>query len=142
MKIEKVVRSIGGTVTVYSDRIEISRGIFASAPFGGLGSSTTIPLQSISSITYKYKLIGAPYLQFVVQGGLPNDPQYRWKFSGWNKSKGKALKRYLEGRIGRASSAPHSMSIAEEIAALGKLKAEGLLTSEEFETRKTKLLAS
>ena len=137
---EKVVRSIGGTVTVYSDRIEISRGIFASAPFGGLGSSTTIPLQSISSITYKFKLIGAPYLQFVVQGGLPNDPQYRWKFSGWNKGKGKGLKKYLEGRIGR-SSAPHSTSVAEEIAALGKLKAEGLLTAEEFEARKIKLLA-
>ena len=138
---EKVVRSIGGTVSVYADRTEISRGIFASAPFGGLGSSTTIPLQSISSITYKYRLLGAPYLQFVVQGGLPNDPQYRWKFSGWNPGKGKALKKYLEGRIGR-TNLPRSLSIAEEIAALAKLKEQGHLTPDEFDARKSKLLAS
>ena len=117
--------------------------------YGFLGSKR-VPKSNITSVTWKEPgdwLAG--FLELDILGERPPAPhaspnvqnQNRLQYDRADRDKFAALRDWIEaGRTNRSDQAPASLSVGDEIAKLGKLLEQGLLTEEEFSAQKTKLL--
>jgi hypothetical protein len=150
------MESTGGVLDVFEDKIAITPagiGILVK----GLKGTKTIPYFSITAIQFKRAGLMAGYLQFSIHGGKESTggiwqaaaDENTFMFAdndGRNNRTAELIKTYVEKRIREVRSpvapAPAaSGGMADEIKKLADLKAQGILSDEEFQTAKARLLA-
>jgi hypothetical protein len=121
-----------------------------SAITHGIQGTKTIPFRSITAIQFKEAGMMSGYLQFTLIGGREStggvfaaaEDENSFMFRGQNKRM-REIRDYIEQQRAvpeARPAAPSSVSIADEIAKLKGLHDQGVLTAEEFERAKTKLL--
>lgn len=114
--------------------------------YGFLGTKR-VPRSNITSISWKEPgdwLAG--FMELDILGERPPSPhaslnvqnQNRLQYDRADRDKFAALRDWIEA--GRITKSNYSPSAADEIAKLGKLRQQGLLTDEEFSSQKAKLL--
>ena len=150
-----VSNSIGCTVTLKDDYIVINKGkMFQTLNFFDTDANTVkIPLETITVINHKPSGILDGYLEFVYQGFIPrnNDTSKHAQenvitFRGYEENSiFLAFKEMIEKKVrevkNKSVSSPN-ISIAEEIQKLADLKEKGILTEDEFQIQKRKLINS
>lgn len=144
------MKGVMGVLEVYEDKVTITPKGVTGFLAKGLKGTKTIPLFSISAIQFKKSGITSGYLQFTVPGGneskagltaAPYD-ENSFIFRGKNE-KALEIKEYIEERIQQlrnprvTSSGP---SLSDELQKLADLKAQGILSEEEFQTAKRRLI--
>jgi hypothetical protein len=141
-----------GELDVFQDKITITTLGLAGALLRGLKGTKTIPINSIKAIQFK-RAVGTPgYIQFTIPGGVEGDrgmleaviDENTFFFSEECNAQAEAAKKYIELRIKELHS-PQStkaapLSLGDELTKLAALKSQGLLTDEEFQTAKKRLL--
>jgi len=121
-----------------------------SAWYYGFLGTKRVPRSNITSVSWKEPgdwLAG--FMVLDILGERPPSPhaspnvqnQNRLQYERVDRDKFAALRDWIEaGRENKSDQAPASPSVADEIAKLGKLREQGLLTDEEFTAQKAKLL--
>ena len=145
---------LGSNLVVYPDKLEIVTAGLSGFVLKGLKGTKTIPFLSISGIQYKEAgtWSGAGYLQFTIPGG--NESRHglfdatmdenTFMFRSDNERATK-IKNYIETRIRelrtpqpqQAQSAP---SISAELEKIATLHKQGILSDDEFQQAKSRLL--
>lgn len=150
MNIVYTMKGVMGVLEVYEDKVTITPKGVTGFLTKGLKGTKTIPLFSISAIQFKKSGITNGYLQFTVPGGNESKAGLRaaaydensFIFRGKNE-KALEIKEYIEERIQQlrnpqvTSSGP---SLSDELQKLADLKAQGILSEEEFQTAKRRLI--
>ena len=149
-----VYRLTGTTsrVIVYEDRVDIERTGFLNKLSYGFSGTKSIPMSSITSIQYKAGgSILNGFLQFGVLGGKERNggltgaqsDENSVIFSKDKNEKAEKIKAFVEKKIAERSSPAQSagtVSTADEILKLKQLLDAGVITVDEFETKKKQLL--
>lgn len=140
-------------VTLEDDRITIKRkGLLAFNNYG-LKGEKVIFLRNISGIQLKEAKMTVGYLQFVIigsqesKGGLQSamKDENTIVFGGGFHDKemnenAKAIKKYIENYIVNANVTVATSDKYDKLAKIKKLLDDGILTQEEFENEKRKIL--
>ena len=149
-------KSIGGTVIVDDKWVTIQRkGALAKATHGFTKGEKRIPITSITAVEFKKPGATNGYIRFTVTGVLERartkgvfdtSDENAVMFTTFALKEFAAIRDHVETAIAR-STAPISASaravldVAGQLRELAQLRDEGLLTTEEFEAQKAKLLA-
>ena len=140
----------GDLLEVYEDKVTItSRGLMGFI-LKGLKGTKTIPFFSISAIQFKKSGITSGYLQFTVAGGNESiggvltaiSDENTFSFAGQNELASE-IKEYIEKRIQelrKPQASSSSLSLSNEIQKLAEMKAKGILSDEEFQAAKRRLI--
>lgn len=139
---------IGTTLKGQTKSISVSEDavtIIPKALYHGFVGEKRIPYSSITAIQFKEAggwLAG--FIQFSIQGGLEwrgqvNQDENALQFDKSMNPEFCALRDFVEGRMVRAS-AQQTVSTADELVKLVALRDQGVLSDEEFQIQKTKLL--
>lgn len=144
------MRGVGELLEVYEDKVTITpKGVMGFLTKGIKGTKT-IPFFSITAIQFKKSGLTSGYLQFTVPGGNESkggvfsaaSDENTFMFAGQNDL-ALEIKEYIEKRIHelhQPQTAPSSSSISEEIQKLADMKAKGIISDEEFQAAKRRLL--
>ncbi len=147
------MKGVSEEIVVFKDKVTITPkgawGFLAK----GLKGTKTIPFYSVSAIQFKEAgAVFSGYIQFTIPGGneskggvfaAAND-ENTFMFAGReNNAQAQEIKEYIESAI-RKLRAPQlnvgAASLTEELQKLGQLKQQGVLTEEEFQSAKRKLI--
>jgi hypothetical protein len=146
------------TLPYTSDELELTetsviirkRGI-ANAMASGINGDRTIAIQSLTAVQLKLGGFMPGYILFAYAGSKPfrgglmeatQDPD-AFVFNKSSNHEIEGFKSELERRMDAARTAKvgtHQISLADELGKLAKLKADGILSSEEFDAAKRRLL--
>lgn len=144
----------GGTVELLDDVLVIRRKGLTSLLNHGLKGDKRIPYESITSVQFKEAGFTTGYIQFGVAGGKES----RAGVSAAVKDENTVLfikktaptfrelrdlveQRSIAARRGPIPAASSSNGIADELKALAELRSVGILTEDEFQQQKTKMLS-
>ncbi|EDY46094.2 DUF4429 domain-containing protein [Streptomyces sp. SPB074] len=148
---------VGGQVSFDGQYVTITRRGFLARATVGKGEKR-IPLSQISAIQWKRPgpLVNG-FIQFTVPGGVEARSSFGSQTSSASRDENsvtfdkkripefEALREAVEGAIAAlrqpAPQAQPTLSPADELAKLGALLRDGLLTREEFDAQKARLLA-
>lgn len=147
------MRGVQDVLELYEDRVTITpKGIFGAINKGFKGTKI-IPFTSITAIQFKKSGILSGYLQFTIPGGNESrggvfdatKDENSFLFAGTKANEdAEKIKNYIEKQIQKLRNpvAPRqeSSSISSELEKLGELKNKGVLTDEEFQAAKKRLL--
>jgi hypothetical protein len=149
--IYKVVGAIG-ELEVYDDKVTITNTGVMGFLNRGLKGTKTIPLHSISAIQFKRGGITRGYLQFTIPGGNESKggvfdavaDENTFLFDEESNTEVESIRNYIESRM-KEIRTPQSATLAagslgDELTKLAALKTQGLLSDEEFQTAKKRLL--
>lgn len=145
------VKGVGEDMTVFDDKVEIKpRGLMGLAS-KGLKGTKTIHFAHITGLQHKRAGVTSGYLQFTVPGGNESkggvfaaaSDENTFMFTSKANDVIVEVKEFIEQRMreARQPGSAAGTSAAEELRKLADLKAEGLLSAEEFAQAKAKLLA-
>ena len=148
------VKGVNGQIEVFEDKIVITRKGLAGFSTHGLAGDKTIPMSSIQSIQFRQGgLLANGFIQFAVLGGVERqggvfaavkDENTVMLMMGEQSNAGKKIKEYIESRILELSKpqakAVQQTSVADEIVKFKALLDAGVITQEEFDTKKKQLL--
>ena len=155
------MKGVNDLLHVYQDRVEITPEGFMGFISKGLKGTKTIPFYSINAIQFKLAGFTTGYIQFTISGGIEsrggvinagtdeNTFMFYSKASDGHKGNNQAteIKNYIEARI-KDSRAPKSVpastataSLGDELAKIAALKAQGVLSDEEFQAAKKRLIS-
>lgn len=139
-------------VVLEDDKITIKRKGFMALMNHGLKGEKTIMLNSISGIQYKASGIAAGYLQIVVigsyeskrglQDALKDENTIGFAGGEYNKQ-ALEIKSFLETYIANKNQTNYTVKESDKYDQLSKIKKllnDGVLTQEEFEEEKRKIL--
>lgn len=150
--VEIVVKHPGKTIiTCDNDKITITRKGSLNFMNQGIKGAKTIPLKSVTSIQIKRPGMTNGYIQFGVLGGLESragvfnatQDENTVMFSKKYYDDMLNLKENIESIIFSKSSDDHAVSsVADELLKLKQLLDADVLTKDEFEQQKIKLLAN
>jgi len=147
------MNGVGGQLDVYEDKLTITLKGVMGLMTKGLKGSKTIPFISITAIQFKQasSLVNG-YLQFTVPGGnesaggitgaVSDENSFMFRDKK-NNEMAQQIKDYIESTISKlhapqaAAAAP---SLSDELLKLSQLKDQGILTDEEFQAAKEKLM--
>lgn len=150
------MHGVGGLLEVYEDKLAISPKGVLGLMNKGLKGTKTIPFFSISGIQFK-KSGGLTngYLQFTIAGGNEStgglfaavSDENSFMFAGQNDL-ALRVKDYIEKRMHelrmpqpvQVQVTNNSTSVADELMKLADLKAKGILSDDEFQAAKRKLI--
>lgn len=147
----KELKGVNGQLEMYDDKVVIRRkGGIAKLTQGFFKGDKTIYFNQITAIQIKKggNFING-YIQFTLGGGVEsksgiikatedeNTVMYRKKDNDLVEE----IKEFIEGKRYGPKESSSSVSIADEIKKLKKLVDDGVLSKEEFEEQKKKLLA-
>jgi hypothetical protein len=136
-----------GKIELYKDFVRFDRGTLMGFLMQGLKGKKDIYFHSITSIQIKKPGFTAGYIQFSIPGGNESkkgvfdslsDENTISFFGDKNYEKTLQIKEYIEQKI-KTKDSIH-LSSAEEIKKLHSLFKDGVLTQEEFESMKRKVL--
>ncbi len=137
---------------VYEDRVEIvPRGLLGLMNKGVRGIKE-IPYYSIVAVQFKESGLMSGYLQFTIPGGNENrggileaaKDENTFMFVGQeNNAKAIEIKQYITSKIKELRTphaAPVATSLSDEIQKLAILKQQGIISEQEFQAAKEKLV--
>ncbi len=137
---------------VFDDRVEIvPRGLLGFMNKGVRGVKE-IPFHSITAVQFKESGMLSGYLQFTIPGGNENrggildatKDENTFIFSGpQNNAKAIVIKQYINSKIKELrtpSTIPATPSLSDEIQKLANLRAQGIISDQEFQSAKDKLI--
>jgi hypothetical protein len=146
---------VGANLIVYDDKVEIVTAGITGFVLKGLKGTKTIPFHSISAIQFKEAgtWSGAGYLQFTIPGGNESRnglfdatmDENTFMFRDDNEQASR-IKNYIENRIRelrnpqRSQQSSPTQSFSAELERLVALRQQGVLSDEEFQQAKTRLL--
>ncbi len=147
------MRGVQDELEVFEDRLTIQpKGVLGFLN-KGLKGKKTIPFSSITAIQHKEAgAVFSGYLQFTVPGGVENrgglfaatKDENTFMFAGTDKNVLVVeIKEYIEQRmreLRRPETSTAGSSLGDELQKLGEMKAKGLLSEEEFQAAKRRLL--
>jgi hypothetical protein len=146
------MKGVGELLEVYEDKVAITPKGLMGLMSKGLKGTKTIPFTSIKAIQFKKSGFTSGYLQFSILGGLESTKGVFSAASDENSFMFKEendlaceIKDYIERRakeLNEPRTLPMSMSTADELQKLADLRAKGILTEEEFQSAKHKLLGA
>lgn len=147
---------VAGNLYVFENRIILDRTSSTSAKIlSGLSGNKTIPMKSIQSV--QFKEAGSAFngfIQFGILGGVESNggilaagvDENSVFFTKSENDKAKQIKEYIEGRIYNDTPSQtiitQNISSADELLKLKELQDKGIISREEFEAQKAKLLKS
>lgn len=147
------LEGVNGQISVYENRVEISRKGFRAVLTQGLAGSKTIPMDSIMSVQFKESNFWAPgFIQFGILGGREarggfNTAVYDENsvvFKSDNNDLAKQIKEYIDSVIMNRHNSNGTViqqtSSAEELKKFKELLDSGVISQEEFDTKKKQLL--
>lgn len=137
-----------GGITIWTEG-EVLILKYSAWLYGFLGTKR-VPRSNITSVSWKEPgdwVAGFMVLDILGEQrpsphASPNvQNQNRLQYDRADRDKFAGLRDWIEARrASKVAHSPTSLSVADEIAKLGALRQQGLLTDEEFSTQKTKLL--
>ena len=153
------VRSVGGELLVFEDKLTItSKGLLGLA-IKGLKGTKTIPFNAITAVQHrKATWVAKGYLQFTIPGGNESRRGFFAAVADENSFMYRSsenrlideIKEYVERRMRelrnpRLVSAPAAApvpprNVADELIRLSQLNKQGILTDDEFDKAKQRLL--
>jgi len=150
MKATYTMDGVGGKLEVFDDKVCITPQGIMGFLNKGLKGTKTIPYHSISGIQFKASGLTNGYIQFTIpgsnesQGGLfaAASDENTFMFSGQNDLASK-IKSHIEHKVmelRRPQRATPPSSVADELQKLATLKAQGILSDEEFLAAKQRLI--
>ncbi len=150
MSVVYTMKGVGELLEVYEDKVAITpKGVMGFLS-KGLKGTKTIPFFSISAIQFKKSGLISGYLQFTIPGGNESrggafaaaSDENTFMFKGQNEL-ALEIKGYIEKRIQelhKPQATSSSLSISDEIQKLAEMKAKGILSDEEFQAAKRRLI--
>jgi Short C-terminal domain/Domain of unknown function (DUF4429) len=141
-----------GQIELLDDRLVIRRKGIGSFITHGFAGEKSILYSSITAVQFKPAgVLVVGYIQFSIRGGLEGvggvqDATYDENTVVYGASRQREfdeLRQLVEARIAQSRqqvAAPATASTADEIAKLAALRDRGVLTDEEFQQQKRKLL--
>lgn len=134
------------SLLVYDDYLTITpKGVLE-----GLKGSKTIPFHSITAIQFKQAWLSSGYLQFTIPGGNESrggvldavTDENTFLFDGAGNYRAETIKKYIETRMReiRTPKSVASSSLSDELSKLADLKSQGILSDEEFQAAKKRLI--
>lgn len=154
MRAIKQVSGIDGQLTLFEDRIVISREGIQAKINHGLKGDKEIFLTSITSVQFKKAgIITNGYIQFGVLGGRESrgglmraaSDEITVTFTKYEQTDFQGVKEKVNELIKLAQSHPSTLQVseksdAEQIAEFASLRDQGIITEGEFEAKKNKIL--
>jgi hypothetical protein len=144
------VKATSCVLCVYEDSLTIERSGLSSAIIHGLHGTKRIPFRSIRAVQMKEGGWIAGYLQLTIDGGVESvggayaaaGDENSVLFESKHNALMKQIREYIEERMGPVAAAPPpaAASLADELGKLAGLLAQGLISREEFDQAKAKLL--
>lgn len=148
------VKGVNGQISVFEDRVVITRQGFLGFASQGLAGEKTIPISAIQSVQFKEGgMLTNGFIQFAVMGGrekqggvfaATQDENTVMLKIGEQSNTGKKIKEYIESRILELSkpqtAVVQQVSAADEIVKFKGLLDAGVITQEEFDAKKKQLL--
>ena len=153
MELVLTMRGVQDLLEVFPDHVAITpKGVMGFLNKGMKGKKE-IPFASIIAVQFKEAgAVFSGYLQFTIPGGneskgglmaATKDENTFMFAKKENNAPAAQIKKYIDAAI-RASRAPQAAtraaSLPEELQALAQLKAQGVLSEQEFEAAKRKLI--
>ncbi|CAK9108296.1 Uncharacterized protein SCF082_LOCUS50372 [Durusdinium trenchii] len=144
------MKGVGEVLEVYEDKLTITpKGVLGFLS-KGLKGTKTIPFFAISGIQFKKAGLTSGYLQFTIPGGNESkaglfsaaSDENTFMFSGRNEL-AEEIKNYIEQRTREVRNPQDSSdrsSVADELQKLADLKVQGILSDEEFQSAKRRLI--
>jgi len=140
----------GAMLEVFEDKLAITPKGLSGFFFRGLKGTKTIPFFAISAIQFKKSGLTKGYLQFTLPGGNESkrgvyaavSDENTFMFAGQNKI-AIEIKDYIEKRmheLRQPQSTTSNHSIADELQKLVDIKAKGILSEEEFQAAKRRII--
>lgn len=138
------------TITIDDQFIRIARrGLFNRA--SGLTGEKVISLESITSVQFKAPSLQAGYIQFTIPGGgdekkgvnRASTDEKAILFSKKELRMAEEIRNYVESYLTKKEAnkfIASDQSISDELRKLAALRDEGILTDDEFQEQKQKLL--
>ncbi len=146
------IKTISEIVKVYEDKIELSPKGLGKLNKGMFKGAKSIPFTAITAIQHKkVGRITSGYVQFTLAGGNESKggildatkDENTFMYVTKHKKVVTEIIDFIEKRRAELSSPGASttpLSMADELKKLADLKEQGILTDEEFDTQKAKLL--
>lgn len=146
-------KGFGGQVEIADDGIFIRRKGFSAFIYHGFKGDKFIPYASITSIQVKENGLTTGYIQFGVLGGMESKGGINAAIKDentvmfHNNDRLKELKALVEGRIAKGIPAapaitPSTETGIDQLMKLADLHERGLLTEDEFNRQKAKILGA
>jgi hypothetical protein len=131
------------SIDVYEDKVEIKPKKSLLGLLGGQGSET-IPMKNITSVEVREcSFVNGGHLMISAIGVSSKENKIQFGgFSGrdeMNKN-ANAIKAFIVEKMGEISQPTSDSNMSEELTKLAALKANGILSEEEFTQAKNKLL--
>lgn len=157
MKKIYTIVGVGAVLDVYEDRITITPNGIKGLLFKGVKGSNEILFTSITSIQFKTAgLMFNGFLRFTIPGATGRDDEklfvnmrdentfiFKLSLVDFNiNSKMREIKVYIDNAIHKPKALHYQKigtNLSEEIAKLAQMKANGILSEEEFQAAKRKL---
>lgn len=147
------MKGVQDTLEVYDDKIIITpRGILGMMN-KGLKGSKNIPFFSITAVQFKKAGLTSGYLQFTLQGGVESrggilaaakDENTFMYSNKKDNEEVEKIKTYVEEQLKQfhnpVSQKQQLVSLSDELEKLADLKSKGVLTDEEFQAAKKRLI--
>ena len=159
------MKGVNVLLEVYEDKIAITpKGIMGLLNKGIIGSGTKeIPYTSIVAVKFKEAGVFNGHIQFIIPGGSEskggifattkiansmrssdeNTFMYAFDLLGKNNAMAREIKNYIDGALRKARSPQTSVpvtNLSDELQNLARLKEQGILSEEEFQAAKRKLI--
>lgn len=151
-----VAKGAGGRITLYEDRIKIKHEGLVGLTKGLYKGDKEIPIDQITAIQWRNpSAVFAGHIQFTIMGGSSDSKagstdENSMMFNGPAVPEFERLKLEVERRMavyrqarlsGHAAAAPVAPDFADQIRKLSELRDAGILTEDEFTTKKADLLS-
>jgi len=149
MSVYRVV-GVQSELEVLEDKLTITpKGVLGFLNHG-LKGVKTIPFRSITAVQFKQAGLTSGYLQFSLLGGNESragvlaaaKDENTWMFVKKDNALAEEIKGYIEKQIenNHSTSRQASVSAADELIKLAQLRDQGVLSEEEFQRAKEKVL--
>jgi hypothetical protein len=146
-------RGVNGRVSFDGRAVTINRKGFMARATIGKGTKT-IPIHQITGVQWKDPGMVRGFIQFTVPGGVEQRSRFGRQtidatkdenavvFGVRHKAEFEALRDAVQEAIsvGDLRSAPQAPSVADELAKLAELRVTGVISPDEFEAEKARLL--
>lgn len=152
MELVYSVKGVAGLFEVFDNKVDLTpRGLLGILNKGVVGTKT-IPFNSITGVQLRMgNALTNGYIQFTLPGGneskggilAAQKDENSFTFQAKQNGLMVEIQNYIEQRIGKpsgSSDSSGSISIADELRKLAELKDQGVLSEEEFQTAKRKLI--
>jgi len=157
MKTIYTVTGTGELLEVYEDKLAITPKGIIGLVSKGLKGTKTIPFYAITALQFKKAGFTKGYLQFTIPGGIESKKgvfaattdENTFMFGGGLFSSDQQnelvleIKNYIEKRIQELHKHHETVpaaNLSDELQKLAKLKEQGILSEEEFQSAKMKLI--